>query len=608
MSRAAIVIALAMGVASFAGAQQPSRDATRATASATGIVAGTVVDDEGRPVPRAVVSLSAPELKPSRGVITDDNGRFRFAGMPPGRFSIVVERASFITSAYGAKRAGRAGTSITLAAGAALDGLVVRLWRGAELAGIVRDEHAAPVPGVPVTAIPAHDSRAGGLPSLSNNGVVTNELGEYRIFGLEPGAYVISARPSWVTGGPLTSMTDAQVDAALELLKRRGAAPPGVRSSPLPSAGSPRAEPLRPFAYPPIYHPGTALVEQATSITLKIGEERTGIDITLQRVATFTVDGVVNRPDGSPASGAVVQLTRVRTSEEFTSGPPTVVGGTADANGRFRVMQVLPGDYRAVARVPSVPSGGSSSWASADLSVTGADVQGIALTAAPGVSLPGRVVFASSATPRTATPDVRGLRVSLLAPWILNLGPRTPIDAMGVFNTATVQPDGTFRWTGLLPATYVLQLNVAGGAIPGPWFARSAMLGDRDLFDSPTDITREMGNVPLVITYSDRPTEISGTLQTDAGAPSSDVFVIAYSTDHRFWVARSRRVQAVRPGVDGRFVFNALPPGDYLLGAVTDVDPDDWLEPGFLDRLTAASVKVTLGEGEKRVQNLAMGK
>ena len=83
--------------------------------------------------------------------------------------------------------------------------------------------------------------------------------------------------------------------------------------------------------------------------------------------------------------------------------------------------------------------------------------------------------------------------------------------------------------------------------------------------------------------------------------------MIAYSTDQKFWVSRSRRVQAVRPGVDGRFLFGDLPPGEYFLGAVMDVDQDEWLDQGFLDGLVATSVKVTIGEGEKKTQDLRIG-
>jgi hypothetical protein len=53
-----------------------------------------------------------------------------------------------------------------------------------------------------------------------------------------------------------------------------------------------------------------------------------------------------------------------------------------------------------------------------------------------------------------------------------------------------------------------------------------------------------------------------------------------------------------------RFVVRDLPPGDYLLAVVGDVAPDAWRQPEFLGALTGTSVRVTIGEGEQKVQNL----
>lgn len=603
-------VALALSVAALAGsAQQPVRDAPIRPTIGTASISGVVVNDEETPQPvrRAVVTLTGPELKPSRGAITDDDGRFAIANLPAGRFTLTVTRAAFVTSVYGAKRPGRPGTPIVVADGGKVANIVVRLWRGAAIAGVIRDDVGAPVPNLAVTAIPARENTEGAILTLTNNGTTTNELGEYRIFGLEPGPYVVSTRPSSTGGGAMTALTDGQVDAALAALQRRGQ----------PTAPSTPPAPSRPFAWAPTYFPGTAMLEQAVPVTLKAGEERLGIDIALQRVSTATVEGTITRPDGSPAGGAALQLTRVIPPGPFTAGQPARLNATAGADGRFRIAQVPPGAYRLVARVaagpppaptPGIvrpPTGDGSFWATTDLSVMGSDITGLALTAEEGLTISGRIVFTSSQTPPTPAPEMRGLRVTLMAPWILNLKPGTPIDSIGFSGGAVVQPDGTFRMSGLLRDTYVLRLQ--GGSIGAPWSLRSATMGERDLLDSPIDFAGVPAGGSVVITYSDRRSELSGTLQTPSGAAYSDVFILAYSTDRRFWVQRSRRVQAVRPGVDGRFVFADLPPGEYFLGAVTDVDTDEWLDAGFLDGLVPASTKVTIGEAEKRVQDLRIG-
>lgn len=111
----------------------------------------------------------------------------------------------------------------------------------------------------------------------------------------------------------------------------------------------------------------------------------------------------------------------------------------------------------------------------------------------------------------------------------------------------------------------------------------------------------------VVLAMSERHTELSGTLRTPGGQPGVDVFVIAFSTDRAMWGPGARRVRAVRPGSDGRFSMPDLPPGDYLLGVVTDIEPEDWQDPALLEQLAPTSVKVELGEGEKKVQDLQLG-
>ena len=60
----------------------------------------------------------------------------------------------------------------------------------------------------------------------------------------------------------------------------------------------------------------------------------------------------------------------------------------------------------------------------------------------------------------------------------------------------------------------------------------------------------------------------------------------------------------VRPGTDGRFVFSDPPAGEYVIVAMTDLDPLDLLSASFLEPLASAGVRVKVAEGEKRIQDL----
>ncbi|HEX7777941.1 MAG TPA: carboxypeptidase-like regulatory domain-containing protein, partial [Vicinamibacterales bacterium] len=281
------LIALVIAVWSVpAGAAQAplQRDAESRPTPGSGSISGVVVTDETPPQPvrRAVVTLTGAELRPSRGAISDDEGRFTIRNLPAGRFVLTAMRPSFITSAYGAKRPGRPGTPVLLTAGQTQN-VVVRLWRGAVMAGVLRDDTGEPVEGVPVTAVRVSGSGGGSGVTLTNNGGMTNDRGEYRIFGLEPGTYLVSARPSSAGGtSPMIALATAEVDAALDALRAPRPQPGAAPNRPPESSAT-----VRPFDYAPIYYPGVAARADASPVTLVAGQEAAGLDFALQRITTL---------------------------------------------------------------------------------------------------------------------------------------------------------------------------------------------------------------------------------------------------------------------------------------------------------------------------------
>jgi hypothetical protein len=231
----------------------------------------------------------------------------------------------------------------------------------------------------------------------------------------------------------------------------------------------------------------------------------------------------------------------------------------------------------------------------------GTEVEGIVVPIEPGASFSGRIVFSGTSKPPT---NLSGLRAGFM--------PTEGIDGSGAIRTIAFMPtvlaraDGTFDLVGLPPGRF--RFTVFGPSLNNTnWVLHSAISGSRDLLDGIVEIAPGGPPSELVVTYSDDAAELSGTLQTAAGAPASDVFVIAFSTDRAAWGAGARRVQAVRPGVDGRYVMKGLPPGEYYLAAVTDVDQDEWQDTTFLSELMPASIKLTITGSEKKVQDLRIG-
>lgn len=580
--------------------------APRTTGTAS--IAGTVVNDEERAVPvrRAIVTVAGPALVPSRSAITDDNGRFSIERLPAGRFTITVSRASFVTSVHGAKRPGRPGTPVVVAAGQHVTGLTVKLWRGAVIAGVVRTEDGQPAAGLPVRVIAAHQTNEPSIFTLDNNGVKTNDAGEFRIFGLPPGSYLVSVTPPVLRGSPPTSMTEAEMDAALAAMRARQPAPAAGGSAAAAQRSPALPPPSRPFAYAAIYFPGTPTMNDAKPIALVPGQVAEGIDLQLQRVPTASLGGIVTGADGRGVSSASIQLMQTP-PPGYTLDAPLQLSATTIADGSFRVPGVSPGDYVLTARAtppgvtPTGINGGPALWSETKVSVNGSDIGGLSLVLQPGPALTGRVTFAEGAT--TPPADLKQWRVAIATPASLRKRGLAIGSSLNPGPPVALKADGTFEIAGIPPGAYLFQLTGPGVGANG-WWMRSMIADDRDLLDRPMEIRPGSPSMNAVLVMSDRHTELSGTLNTSTGQPGADVFVIAFSSDRAIWGANARRVRAVRPDVDGHFSVLDLPPGDYFLGVVSDIDAEDAQDPALLEQLAPTSVKVTIGEGEKKVQDL----
>jgi len=82
-----LILLLAFGLTSTSFAQRQ-----------TGSIQGTVVDEEGTPLPGANVTISGPAMQGSRSYITSDTGKFRFLALLPGYYEIKAELSGFNTT------------------------------------------------------------------------------------------------------------------------------------------------------------------------------------------------------------------------------------------------------------------------------------------------------------------------------------------------------------------------------------------------------------------------------------------------------------------------------------------------------------------------------
>jgi hypothetical protein len=231
-------------------------------------------------------------------------------------------------------------------------------------------------------------------------------------------------------------------------------------------------------------------------------------------------------------------------------------------------------------------------WGETEFTVSEQDVAGIVMQFLPGASMSGRIAFRGP----TAPPDPAKIRIALTAvPTIagatIGLPPTTP------------QADGSFRFTGVAPGKYRLQVSAIA-----PWSVRSAIVDGRDTLDDPLDVQPGQNIDDFVVTLIDRPAEISGTMFDQLGRPTPEYAIVVFSTDRSHWTSAPRRVSgAVKLGSDGRFTVSGLPPGEYYLAALTDVEPSQLSDSSFLEQLASGAIKITLAEGERKVQDIKMG-
>ena len=602
------------------------RDATPAplaTPSGTGGIRGVVMTADAPPQParRVIVTISG-DVAASRSAITDDLGRFAFRNLPAGRFSIQASKAAYLGGGFGALRPGRPGTPISLGSGQQAD-VTVTIWRGAVVTGIVSDRNGSPMPAVQVAIL---NARAGTDPAANATEFgVTDDRGVYRIFGVPAGEYVVAALPVPGGTGEMGARSVAEMDALLAELQQRGtrsAGSPGSANSPRPAA------PLlagAPIGFAPTYFPGTPLWRDATRLKLAAGEEKSGVDLQVQPVTAATINGSIT---GDVPNLAAVRLAIViggpRTTTQFASNP--VLSMTPNEEGRFRFSNVTPGTYSIVARVargqttaatppmsavsigrsgqPPLGASGEFLYAVADVDVLGSPISGVALVLQPGSTFSGRIRFDAGVQP--VPDDFTRIRVAVSPPGGTSMsitGDTIIGNTFSAVTPATVEAGGGFTLKSIAPGLYNLQCTLPSEIAP-IWWLRSAMVEGRDLLDAPLVFRPGTSYTDVVLTLTDRRTELSGTLQTPTGLPAPEHFVIAFSADRSMWRPGSRRVQAVRPSSDGRFLMRDLPPGDYLLAALLDVEPNEWQDPAFLEQIATAGVPVTIAEGQKKIQDL----
>ena len=625
-------------------APMPNQPTERSVAIGTSTIAGTVTAaDTGRPIRGANVNVNAtigtpPSSGPlagnpigalgragagvgvsvafvSRQAVTDSAGRFSIERLPAASYTINVNRQQFLNTSYGQRKPGGQGTPVVVGDGQSVS-VNVALVRGGSISGTVYGEDGDPQPQTQVSAWRVVMNN-GVKRVQQNSGGQTDDRGMYRLFGLQPGDYFVSATP-FGNDRQNNERVQAETDAINRAITAGAIRPPAGPGMPSTVAIPTQVQNIQAFSqgpppgFLPTFAPSASVPSKATSVHVAGGDEHANVDIQLQLVDASQIQGVVTTPvdDGV---GVQISLIPQESSFDVSSLP----SARADKDGKFTLRNVSPGKYFVLAQTVVAPqridvimgaagvaqgraagpppqlTDAQHLWARAPVEVAGQSTIDVSLALRPGKSISGTVVFAyTTATP----PSLSQMRATVT----LSAAPSSQQVQFGPMPQATVGPDGRFTLNGVIAGRYSLRGNFG--------LMKSAMVSGQDTLDFPMDFTAESDVTGAVITMTDEAGQVSGHLTDAAGKPALDYTIILASADERFWTPGSRRILTARTDSTGAYTLRNMPAGTYLLGAVTDLESGGQYDPELLKSLRGASRTITIPANEKIVQDLRVGK
>jgi hypothetical protein len=590
-----------------------------------GVIVGQTVDAGSKqPIGGTIVTLALPGAQSVRA-LADSEGRFAFRDLPKGRFTLTASKAGYVEGAHGRLRPSGPSQALELADGDKDATLSIPLWRYAAITGTVLDESGEPMIATSVRAMKR--TTVAGLPKLTMASTdMTDDRGVFRITMLEPGDYVIAV-PMTQSSGEFEGMWQASGDFIAEVGARGDAT---FISLPDRAGNAGTAPDGRALAYQTQFYPATTASARATVLTVGSGEERAGIDFQLKGIRTQKIAGRVTGPDG-PAQHT--QMSLVPSDSDGLVSPIEAATTMSDGTGAFSFPAVPPGQYtlkvvrppamnfrgvpeevtvttsggggtmvvsRAITatmagpgQVPPLPSD-PTLWAEVPVTVANADLADVMVALRPGARVRGAVQF--NGTAEKPTPDkLQAISVSL------EVADGRPLTQMP-FLRGRVENTGQFSTVTVPSGRYFLRV----GGVPQGWSFRGAMLGGRDLADTPLEIEgTDIGGVTLV--FTDRLSEISGSVTGANGSADGTATVLVFPTDRDGWThygTSPRRLRNARVDKTGAFSVGNLPAGEYYVAAVREASATDWQNVKFLEALAPEARRVQLGEGQKSSQSL----
>ena len=523
--------------------------------SPRGSVTGTVVvSGSSAPIADANVAVVTPE-----GVletITDDHGRFVLANVPAGRQTVLIRADGFFVESTNPNMPfiPRADLPVTVSAGAPVAIPNVSMVQSGTIIGRVVDSQGNPMPFVEVQALrSAATTRNSGAPSDSASRV-TDDRGEYRMFFVPPGEYVIRAQVQ-----------------------------PGRPSGVLP----PRPGEVQTLLS--TLFPSTTDMAEADKVIVKSGEEVRGIDITVKS-ETVNIQPQTPRPTGDyKISGLVIDAAQPWVGPAVLmlgsdAEPPrqvgnVIVGGTPAA---FQIPSLPPGNYDLFASMGNPlgspgPGGGIQAWGRAKVQILNQDVENVRVTIHPSVDVTGVIKIDGKPATEGGTLKI-GLSPTGAASTLANY--------RGILDR-TQTPDSNGKVTIPLAAEGNYQVFIQGADNLSITDVRQ---GNASILTSGIDV-RNAPPASFELLLSSNGGAVEGVVLNTDKSPMGGATVFLVPADKQLLSL----YKTSTAGADGKYAFRGVRPGEYkVFAGPPGALPPGRLTPELLSRIEASGSNVTV--------------
>jgi len=436
----------------------------------------------------------------------------------------------------------------------------VRMTPHGVVSGRIVDEDGDPMASMMVQLL--RPSYAGGKKQLTTAGTAqTDDLGEYRAFGLAPGKYYVTAGS--LSASPSASVASLSVDRS--------------------------AEPRPEENYVATYYPGVTDPAAATLVDVAAGAQVRNIGFSIARRRTVRITGRVS----APARVSLLML-----APRSLAGALSLRMVRVDAKGEFEVRGVAPGSYSLSG---SAQQSGKTYSSTLSIEVGESPIEGLVFTIGPGVAVAGSVRVDGE-----TTADLSKVRVRL-QPREMGLG--SLMSAMGSLmaggemggNSGKLGDDHGFRFDDVSSDLY----DVAVTGLPDGFFVKAIRSGDADVLASGLEV-KGAAPAPVEVVLSPHGGQVSGTVKNPANQQPVAQATVALVPTEKERAGQTQYNLDTTVGQDGRYHFRSVPPGEYKLFAWEDVESGAWMDPDFMKPVDDKSHSVTIHADGQETADLTL--